>query len=451
MANEATKLTIGGVQHDIMDAEARRLIALLQEALDAMTGTDTTIAIETFQEVINFLDGVTDDETLVGKITALQTAIDGKVGKVTGKGLSTNDYTTAEKQKLAGLSNYNDSALQTAVTNLQTALANVYTKAQTDSAIQEAVEGLGGGAVSVTTNQDGTFTIHVGETDYNVNLNHTHEGMAKLVKCTEATLPDELADDTIYVQVDDASNPTEIESLYLFGLEFTGGGSVPGVPTLTSPSNGSTINVGTNTGSGVTKTLRVKGRSLTQTLTVAMSGTGFSVDVNSISASDANLGVNIVITYNGMDANASGTLLISSSEVTVQCDVSAAYENPYETMGVQFDKAIDHSIVGDGIRTAPGYCISPVLTVAQSHQYRVCFGFKGSGTTATYGLGVYDLNGGKLAVYTADSADSDGVREFTLSYSATTALCTFLSSKIDDCYVYDKTTGDYLFKGLNVQ
>ena len=35
--------------------------------------------------------------------TATQTALDGKVDKVTGKGLSTNDYTTAEKTKLAGI------------------------------------------------------------------------------------------------------------------------------------------------------------------------------------------------------------------------------------------------------------------------------------------------------------------------------------------------------------
>lgn len=38
--------------------------------------------------------------------TTLQTNIDGKVDKVEGKGLSTNDYTTEEKNKLAGLKNY---------------------------------------------------------------------------------------------------------------------------------------------------------------------------------------------------------------------------------------------------------------------------------------------------------------------------------------------------------
>ena len=37
---------------------------------------------------------------LWGKI---KTALSGKVDKVSGKGLSTNDYTTAEKNKLTGI------------------------------------------------------------------------------------------------------------------------------------------------------------------------------------------------------------------------------------------------------------------------------------------------------------------------------------------------------------
>ena len=41
--------------------------------------------------------------------------ISGKVDKVTGKGLSTNDYTTAEKNKLAGLSNYDDTEILSAL------------------------------------------------------------------------------------------------------------------------------------------------------------------------------------------------------------------------------------------------------------------------------------------------------------------------------------------------
>ncbi|MGL5012922.1 MAG: hypothetical protein ACRC6V_01360 [Bacteroidales bacterium] len=42
---------------------------------------------------------------------AIVAALGDKVNKVDGKGLSTNDYTTTEKQKLAGLSNYNDSSV----------------------------------------------------------------------------------------------------------------------------------------------------------------------------------------------------------------------------------------------------------------------------------------------------------------------------------------------------
>lgn len=44
--------------------------------------------------------------------------IEGKVDKVSGKGLSTNDYTTAEKNKLAGLTNYNDSEVRELITAL---------------------------------------------------------------------------------------------------------------------------------------------------------------------------------------------------------------------------------------------------------------------------------------------------------------------------------------------
>lgn len=44
--------------------------------------------------------------------SALQTAVSKKVDKISGKGLSTNDFTTAEKNKLAGLSNYDDTAIR---------------------------------------------------------------------------------------------------------------------------------------------------------------------------------------------------------------------------------------------------------------------------------------------------------------------------------------------------
>jgi hypothetical protein len=45
-------------------------------------------------------------------LTLLKSKIDAKVDKVTGKGLSTNDYTTAEKNKLASIPSIGDGTLK---------------------------------------------------------------------------------------------------------------------------------------------------------------------------------------------------------------------------------------------------------------------------------------------------------------------------------------------------
>lgn len=50
--------------------------------------------------------------------TATQTALDDKVDKITGKGLSTNDYTTAEKEKLAAFGAASTYALKSDITNM---------------------------------------------------------------------------------------------------------------------------------------------------------------------------------------------------------------------------------------------------------------------------------------------------------------------------------------------
>ena len=44
--------------------------------------------------------------------------LDKKVSAVEGKDLSTNDYTTEEKTKLAGLENYDDSAVKQSIADL---------------------------------------------------------------------------------------------------------------------------------------------------------------------------------------------------------------------------------------------------------------------------------------------------------------------------------------------
>lgn len=104
-----------------------------------------------------------------------------------------------------------------------------------------------------------------------------------------------------------------------------GGGTT--TPVLTSPTNGSTVNVGTNTGNGVTKSITVQGSNLTKALSVSVSGTGFSVTPTSISAANANNGTTVTVTYNGTSSNATGTLTISSSEVSTSVNLTASYNS----------------------------------------------------------------------------------------------------------------------------
>lgn len=81
---------------------------------------------------------VTDTE-LTGRgyatTEAMNTALSDKVDKVDGKQLSTEDFTTALKEKLAGLSNYDDTAINNAVESLQTQL-NTLVSGDANTAIE---------------------------------------------------------------------------------------------------------------------------------------------------------------------------------------------------------------------------------------------------------------------------------------------------------------------------
>lgn len=127
MANEAKQFTIGGVTHDVMDVGARQLIADLQTAIDAITSGDTTTAIKTFQEVINFLDGVTDDATLIGKLNELRTLINAKYSKP-ASGIPASDLADGVIPDVSGF------ATKTEV-NAKANSADVYSKSEVDGKI----------------------------------------------------------------------------------------------------------------------------------------------------------------------------------------------------------------------------------------------------------------------------------------------------------------------------
>lgn len=108
------------------------------------------LSVDTF---IPSIDGLATEAYVDGKIDDVDTTLNNKVDKVSGKGLSTNDYTTAEKNKLAGIAEganktVVDSALSststnpvqnkvvnTAITNLNTLVGNKSVSEQITSAI----------------------------------------------------------------------------------------------------------------------------------------------------------------------------------------------------------------------------------------------------------------------------------------------------------------------------
>ena len=76
----------------------------IEAKIDALIG-DAPEIMDSLPELINVINNHAE-------------LIEGKVDRQTGKDLSTNDYTTEEKNKLAGLTNYNDSEVRELITAL---------------------------------------------------------------------------------------------------------------------------------------------------------------------------------------------------------------------------------------------------------------------------------------------------------------------------------------------
>ena len=90
-------------------AGAQKGATALQSYTEKYTGTVTGIKI----------NGETKSGSGVIDLGTISTDISGKVDKVAGKQLSTEDFTTALKNKLEGLSNYDDTELSDAIETLR--------------------------------------------------------------------------------------------------------------------------------------------------------------------------------------------------------------------------------------------------------------------------------------------------------------------------------------------
>lgn len=139
----------------------------LIDALSELDGeqknyTDTKIAEliggapETLDTLGALADAIQANEPIMD---ALNAAIGGKVDKVTGKGLSTNDYTTADKEKLAGLVVNNAKlTIQKNGTQVGTFTANQGTDVTVNIAVptktSELTDDVGFGSASITVDSE---------------------------------------------------------------------------------------------------------------------------------------------------------------------------------------------------------------------------------------------------------------------------------------------------------
>lgn len=120
--------------------------ATAQEALDqVVAGLGTKVyrdsQLLSTLDIKPIEDNIADNATAINneattRANAINALDNAKVDKVAGKQLSTEDFTTAEKNKLAGLNNYDDTQIQADITALQERATNIETKnTEQDTAI----------------------------------------------------------------------------------------------------------------------------------------------------------------------------------------------------------------------------------------------------------------------------------------------------------------------------
>ena len=119
-ATEAIKDLQSNLTNEINRATAAE--QTINDKIEALIG-DAPEILDTLPELIDEIASKATQEsvdTLNSTVSTLSTTVANKVDKVDGKQLSTEDYTTAEKEKLASLNNYDDSTITASITALQT-------------------------------------------------------------------------------------------------------------------------------------------------------------------------------------------------------------------------------------------------------------------------------------------------------------------------------------------
>lgn len=167
---------------DALETEVNRAVNAekeLSDKIDKKVSDLIDSAPETLDTLRELADALQDSDSAFNK------ALANKVDKVSGKGLSTNDYTSAEKNKLASLQNYDDAQVKKLISQKQdiiTDLASIREGAAKGATALQSHQDISGKQDKLVSGQniktingqsilgDGDITIEVGKdidlTDY---------------------------------------------------------------------------------------------------------------------------------------------------------------------------------------------------------------------------------------------------------------------------------------------
>ena len=157
--NKKLTKTINGTTTDVVTA------ATLKTALDLSDKEDKSNKVTAWSN--------TTTNTNYPSEKLVKDSLDNKVDKVSGKGLSTNDYTTAEKNKLAGIATGAE-VNQNAFSNVKVGNSTIAAGSATDT-----VEFIGDGATTVSANT----------TDKSVTISSTDEKVKATAKTDNVAYP----------------------------------------------------------------------------------------------------------------------------------------------------------------------------------------------------------------------------------------------------------------------
>ena len=154
----ATALQPGALDGYATSDAVNRAIARIQSSIDELMGADdVTVAINTFREIVAFLDSVENTETLAGIIAGLNTAIAAKYTKP-GTGIPASDLAQAVRDLLA----LAGTAVQPSTLNgyvTTSTLEGYYTKSEVNNLIPDISGKANKSEMAVADNNNGTVTI----------------------------------------------------------------------------------------------------------------------------------------------------------------------------------------------------------------------------------------------------------------------------------------------------